>query len=163
MPGDGIEGKVASIVNATELVINRGRRDGVGEGMKFGILDPSTEDVVDPDSGELLGKLWRPKLIVEVISVDDRFSLAKTYFRRRENIGGTAAAVTSLARLFEAPRWVERRETFDSPESEWKPIDEAQSVVKVGDIARQIVRTLSDDPNESGVLLESENGPEESP
>lgn len=152
MAAEPIEGKVASIVNATELTINRGTKAGVREGMKFGILDPATETVVDPDTQRVLGRLWRPKVVVQIISVDEEFALAKTYFTERVNLGGSALA--GLTRMFEPQRWMEKRETFTAPDTGWQEITESESVVKVGDIARQITRHLENDPDESAVLLD---------
>ena len=67
-----IEGKVARILNARELVINRGTEHGVEIGMRFEVLDPKSEDVADPDTGEVIGSVYRPKVNVEVVFLEPR-------------------------------------------------------------------------------------------
>ena len=54
-----IEGKVAQVLNAQELIINVGRNGGVVEGMKFAVLAETPLAVKDPDSGALLGEVDR--------------------------------------------------------------------------------------------------------
>ena len=73
----GIECKVAKVLNSRELVFNKGASDGVETGMKFNIQ--GIVAVVDPDSNEELGSIMRPKLAVEVVEVEPRFSIARTF------------------------------------------------------------------------------------
>ncbi len=71
-------GKVAKILNSREIVINKGATDGVKAGMRFNIQERETA-IVDPDSNENLGKLMRSKISVEVMDVESRFSVARTF------------------------------------------------------------------------------------
>ena len=73
-----VEGKVAKILNSREIVINKGAEDGVKTGMKFNVQERETT-IVDPDSNDNLGQLMRPKISVEVMQVDSRFSVARTF------------------------------------------------------------------------------------
>lgn len=66
MSDEAIRGKVARILNSRELAINVGAADGVKVGMYFDVLDPKGEDIKDPDSGEVLGSLERPKVRVKL-------------------------------------------------------------------------------------------------
>ena len=50
-----VEGKVAKILGSNEIVLNRGRNDGVRTGMVFEVFSPEGEEVWDPDTGETLG------------------------------------------------------------------------------------------------------------
>src|SRR3712207_6707077 len=50
-----LEGKVAKILGNNEVVINRGRNEGVRPGMIFEVFAPEGEEVWDPDTGETLG------------------------------------------------------------------------------------------------------------
>ena len=74
----GIEGKVAKILNSREIVINKGLEDGVKTGMKFNVQEQETT-IIDPDSKADLGQLMRPKISVEVMHVDSKFSVARTF------------------------------------------------------------------------------------
>ncbi len=69
-----IEGKVAKILDEYSIVINVGRNSGVVDGMVFAIFVQSDEEIKDPDSGEVLGKLENIKEHVFVSHVQDRFS-----------------------------------------------------------------------------------------
>ena len=54
--GYSLTGFVARIVTDDDLIINKGRVDGVAEGMIFDILDTRTRDVTDPDT-----RRYRPR------------------------------------------------------------------------------------------------------
>ena len=71
-----IEGKVAKILGS-EIVINRGRREGVRQGMLFEIFAPEGEEVWDPDTGETLGTVEDIKAQAEVTEVKDRLAVAR--------------------------------------------------------------------------------------
>jgi len=74
-----LRGLVARLVTDDELVINRGSRDGVKEGMYFNVLDETTDNIRDPQTGEDLGSIERIKVQVRVTSVSERISLAEVY------------------------------------------------------------------------------------
>lgn len=126
-----IEGRVARILNLRELAINRGTQDGVTQGMIFDVLDPKFEDITDPETGDVLGSVYRPKVQVRVFAVEERLALARTFKSKRVNLGGTGLG--GLARAFEPPKWVERHETLKTNESTWQDLDESESIVKTGD------------------------------
>jgi hypothetical protein len=72
-----VEGKVAKILNRGEIVVNRGRQNGVKAGMVFEVFAPEGEEVWDPDTGETLGTVEDVKARAEVTEVKDRFSVAR--------------------------------------------------------------------------------------
>ena len=74
---DPIAGRVARLITQDELVINRGREHGMDNGMVCVVLDPRTEHVTDPESGEDLGSLRRVKVRLIVVDTGDRVSLAR--------------------------------------------------------------------------------------
>ena len=71
-----VEGKVAKILGS-EIVINRGRREGVRQGMLFEVFAPEGEEVWDPDTGETLGTVEDVKAQAEVTEVKDRLAVAR--------------------------------------------------------------------------------------
>jgi hypothetical protein len=138
-----IEGKVAKILTARELVINRGSAEGVKQGMKFEVLDPKVEDVTDPDTGASLGGIDRPKVRVEVTRLAEHLAIARTYRSKRMNLGGTGAyfsASSAIAKQFQPPKYVRRYETLKTDESTWEDLNETESFVKTGDPVREIIR-----------------------
>ena len=71
-----IRGKVAKILNSKELVINLGSVHDVYKGMCFNVVE--TTQIKDPDSSSILGKVERPKLLIQVIDVQAKLSVAST-------------------------------------------------------------------------------------
>jgi hypothetical protein len=69
-----VEGKVAKILGNNEIVINRGRGEGVRQGMLFEIFAPEGEEVWDPDTGETLGTVEDVKAKAEITEVKDRLA-----------------------------------------------------------------------------------------
>ncbi len=69
-----IEGKVAKILDEYSIVINVGRDNDVVDGMVFVVFVQSDDEIKDPDSGEVLGKLEHVKDYIFVSHVQDKFS-----------------------------------------------------------------------------------------
>lgn len=91
-----IEGLVAKIVTDDELLINKGNPDGVEVDMIFEVLDPRTQNVTDPQTGENLGSLERVKARVRVVEVGDRISLARIRPSRGSALSDAARIVSGL-------------------------------------------------------------------
>jgi Flagellar assembly protein T, C-terminal domain len=72
-----LEGKVAKILGNNEIVINRGRKEGVRPGMLFEIFAAEGEEVWDPDTGETLGTVEDVKAHGEVTEVKERLAVAR--------------------------------------------------------------------------------------
>ena len=127
----GIEGKVAKVLNSRELVFNKGASDGVETGMKFHVQ--GMIDIVDPDSQEDLGSLARSKLEVEVVEVEPRFAIARS-FETYEAIPGLTATVEKLR----AASGVRRpRRILSIPDDEYR---EDSVSVSIGDPVVQVAR-----------------------
>ena len=140
-----IQGKVAQILNSREVAINVGIAAGVEEGMYFDILaDP--DDIVDPDTNEVLGSIDRPKVRVRVTHVQEKLSVAATFRKKRVNIGGTGlGAGWSISELMRPPKWVTEYETLRTEEKTWEDLDEEESYVNVGDLIVQVVEKVDDE------------------
>jgi hypothetical protein len=143
-----IEGKVARILNSRELVINRGSAHGVKTGMYFAIYEPSAEEVTDPETGEVLGSVLRPKVKVQVSLAANRFCVARTFETRRVNVGGTGI---DIAAVIGAPKFETRTQTLRTREATWEKLSESESFVKTGDVARQILDPATDAAVEEAV------------
>jgi hypothetical protein len=124
-----IEGRVAQILNERELVINRGRQHGVVIGMQFAVLAVDAVNVVDPETGESLGALDRPKVRVQVTEVQEKFSICETF-----ELVEVAGNIISPADFFRPtrilPATLRARQTLP-------PLTEEESIVKIGDRVRQ--------------------------
>ena len=84
-----VEGKVAKVLGNSEIVLNRGRADGVRTGMVFEVFAPDGEEVWDPDTGETLGTVEDVKAQAEVTEVKERLAVA----RLRQNAQSPLGAV----------------------------------------------------------------------
>lgn len=93
-----IRGSVAKILNPREIVINRGAEDGVETGMWFAVLDPGEDEVTDPETGEALGVIHRPKIKVIVNRVEPRLALARAF-----GVNASGAYWAALARALGEP------------------------------------------------------------
>lgn len=152
MTNGPIRGKVARILNSRELAINVGTNDGVVAGMHFDVLDPKGEDITDPDTGEVLGSIDRPKVRVQVVKVYERLSVASTYKKHEVNVGGRGAnlGVGGLADLFMPPKFVTKYETLKTTEKTWEDLEEKESFVKTGDPVVQVITEVNVGENEPG-------------
>lgn len=153
VPEQLIRGKVARILTSREVAINRGRKDGVQEGMYFDILDPISEDIKDPDTEEVLGSISRPKVRVKVTRVEEKLCLASTYKSRRINVGGTGqtfAFPSGFAKALLPPEWVVKHETLKTQEKTWESLDEKESYVKTGDPVVQVKPVEEEETVDSG-------------
>ena len=126
----GIEGKVAKILNSREVIINKGTLDGVETGMKFDVQEPEVT-VFDPDSKVLLGRLTRSKVRVEIIEVEPKFSVARTFETYREKNRDPLSSVLGL------PRYVTRVKTIRQESGPHFEFHEDSVHVDVGDLAIQ--------------------------
>lgn len=135
---EAIRAKVAEILNRRELVINAGAEDGVTEGMRFAILNRRGVEVKDPDTGETLGSVEIPKVLVEAVRTHPKLTVARTYRTLRKNLGGRGSIAFDL---FGAPaKWVEVPETLQLTDKPYEEeLDEDQSYVKVGDPVVQVI------------------------
>jgi hypothetical protein len=152
---EALSGKVAKILNSRELVINIGSNRGVTVGMFFEVLDPKGEDIVDPDSGETLGSVDRPKVKVKITRVLDKMSVASTYQSTRINVGGSGLGSLGLqgfAQELMPPKWVNKYETLKTTEKTWEDVDEKDCYVKVGDPVRQF--TIQNESSAKEILAE---------
>ncbi|HEV7774547.1 MAG TPA: hypothetical protein VGO48_14795 [Conexibacter sp.] len=136
MPSEPIAGKVARILNSRELVINRGTEDGVALRMVFEVLAPQGEDIRDPDTGDILGSVDRPKVVVRIVQVSERMAVARTFRSRRRNIGGVGS-LRVFDNMFAPPKYVTEYDTLKTNEQTWEDLDEEDSFVKIGDPVRQ--------------------------
>jgi hypothetical protein len=133
-----IRGQVARVLNSRELAINRGSNDGVQEGMKFAVLNPAGENIRDPETGELLGSVYRPKVGVQIVTLRDRVAIGRTYRSSRVNVGGSGG-LGMAENLFRPPKYETRYETLKTEDAEWEEIDESESIVKTGDPVEEIL------------------------
>lgn len=135
-----IRGKIAQVLNSREVALNVGSAQGVDVGMLFDILEP--EGIEDPDTGEPLGVIDRPKVRVQVAHVQEKLAVAATYRKERVNVGGTfdsLATAGSFSRALMPPRWITKYETLKTEEETWEDLDEEAGYVKTGDIVIQVI------------------------
>jgi hypothetical protein len=131
-----LEGRVAAILNARELVINIGSADGVLQTMKFAVLAETPLQVKDPDSGKVLDKIDREKVRVQAMEVREKITICRTY-RVKKIGGGPWAGLSLLGELASPVREVP--ETLAIADSSMPPpLAEEESYVKIKDRVVQV-------------------------
>ncbi len=124
-----IEAKVAALLSAQDLAINKGSDDGVHVGMRFAILNEKGADIKDPDTGNPLGSVELAKTLVKIVSVEPKLSVGRTF----RTVTGT-----SFARMAGLIGGVDKVETLRSDASRLQDeLHEADSYIKIGDVAKQ--------------------------
>ena len=142
-----IRGKVARVLNKREIAINIGSDHGVTVDMYFDVMSAIETDIIDPDTGEVLGAIERPKVRVKITHTQEKLSVASTYKSELVNVGGTgtrasvildAALSLSGTLAHMPPNWVEKYETLEKKGETETPLDEEESIVKTGDSVVQV-------------------------
>lgn len=124
-----IEGRVAQILNDRELVINRGRNDGVQHGMTFAVLMGDPLQVSDPETGESLGMLERTKISIRVSELHEKFALCER--RKLRELGESRIAPAG----FFSPRG--RGSSVVADETNVDVLPKEDRAVRVGDRVKQ--------------------------
>ena len=128
-----IHGKVARILNSREVALNIGSESGVELNMYFDIMDRDVTDVLDPDTGAVLGSVQLTKVRVKVIRLEEKISIASTFRKKRINVGGRGLVGGAFAEMLRPPSWITKYETLKIDDRTREEIDEMESYVKVGD------------------------------
>jgi hypothetical protein len=141
-----IRGQVAKVLNSRELAINRGVEHGVAVEMLFDVLQSGGEDIEDPETGEVLGSVERPKVRVKIVEVYAKLSVASTYQTSEVNIGGSGGfgISTDLGRLLRPPKFVQKVQTLKTDEAATEEIRPHESFVKIGDQVVQVVQVVTE-------------------
>lgn len=129
-PGGLLRGKVAQLINVRQLAINLGSKQGVTEGMEFDVLNRNAGEVHDPDTNKVLGSITLSKVRVEVVFVDEEFSIAVVKGWRPSSGFGLASWLYTDPG---GPLTLKRGEHHGVEE-----IDAKDSVVQVGDPVIQV-------------------------
>ena len=143
-----IRGKVAKVLSHREVVLNVGKEQDVEIGMVFDILFRGYDEIKDPDTGEVLGGIDRPKARVKVITANEKLSIATTFRTERVNVGGYGGLGIRLRgdlNPLPLPKWETRVETFPTnevPDERWESDD---YLVSVGDPVVQVAEPINDD------------------
>lgn len=149
-----IRGKVAQVLNAREIAINKGSTDGVDVDMYFDVVDPKEQNIKDPDTGEVLGSLERPRIRLKIIHVQDKLAVASTYKSERVNLGGDvyinpAQGLGPFARALMPAKWVTNYETLEKTGNSHGIFVEKDSLVKKGDPVVQVLEAEQKDTNKA--------------
>ncbi len=146
---DPVTGKVIRILNDREVALNRGHNDGLKDGEYIGIVDPDTENLEDPETGESLGGIRRYKVALRVSRVSERAALAATYKTTTRNVGGSGALTNPLTRVLQDPKYITEVERLSISDTSPKPLGASASRVQEGDLFEVINKETA----ESGFTL----------
>ena len=142
-----IRGKVARVLNAREIAINKGYADGIKMGMYFDVRYPESGDIIDPDTNKVLGSIERTKVRVRVTEVQEKWAVASTYERATVD---SPASFGPFARSLMPASWINKYEIETLRKSDkFSPvdIDEDDSDVKVKDPVVQVIEDKMEQEN----------------
>ena len=140
-----IRGKVAGVLNDMAVALNVGRGQGLREGMVFDVLaEGATYDVKDPDTGEVLGSVGRPKARVRVVYVDERMAVARTHDTDLVNIGGMGGLRSELDGLFQPEEWVEKPRKLKGRQMAWNEMPQGGAEISAGDVVEEVSKEMAD-------------------
>jgi hypothetical protein len=128
-PKTRLEGRVASILNARELVINIGSDAGVLPGQKFAVLAETPIQVKDPTTGAMLDEIDREKIRVVAHEIRPRITICQTFRMKGGGLARMTHAATVATLFAEAKRETLRAADSDKP----PPLSEEESYVKIND------------------------------
>ena len=128
-----LQGKVASILNERDVVINIGRIQGVKKGMKFAIVASTPKEISDPETGEVLDVVDQLKALVQVTEVRERITICSTYKTPKISSGMFSTIYTSN-RLRTSQEISERMEDFALPAL----LTADENHIKRGDPVKQV-------------------------
>jgi hypothetical protein len=100
-------------------------------------LAPTPEEVLDPETGEVLDIVDRAKVLVQATEVREKITICSTY-RTTKIPGGALSTTNSLSRYFFGPPQ-EIPETLRIEDSSLPaPLSPEESYVKIGDRVKQV-------------------------
>lgn len=89
-----LQANVAKIIDDYKVVINRGSNHGVNEGDRYLVYEIS-EEIIDPISGEPLGRLELAKGTGKVIHVQEKISIIESDRKRSPPITSNVISMLS--------------------------------------------------------------------
>ena len=133
-----INGKVAALIDDTTLVLNVGFHEGVREGMTF-VIFAEYQEILDPDSGEPLGKWEMVKARVVVDHVQERMCTVRSAMVSEKDRPGTLSAMMVQHSFGQYGQQSAERESLDisSRDSSGRP---QLQPIALGDGARLLQR-----------------------
>ncbi|HBB86564.1 MAG TPA: hypothetical protein DC047_02990 [Blastocatellia bacterium] len=141
-----IQGRVAQILNARELVINIGAEAGVTKGMKFAVMSKSPTEIRDPETQEVLDTVDREKVRVRASEVRPKITICRTFLVRTIPGRPGYSGFSGISNLLEGIRLSEsvpERKVVDTLRADERdlppPLSEEESYVKIGDRVIQII------------------------
>jgi hypothetical protein len=116
------QAKVAAVISAWEVVLNVGRSDGVKADDIATVF--RAIEIKDPDTGNVIGTVRRPRLRLRVREVQDKLCVAQTY----EMVAPEASTISTIFQSVALPP-LRQRITFDQKEVDYRTV-----LVSVGDV-----------------------------
>ncbi len=128
-----IQTTVAKVLSPTSVILATGSDDGAKEGMEFVIYDLS-ETILDPETGEDLGKLELVKGRVYAVHVQDKLTWAQTKSRTvtRPLFQPAGLAITHLLGQ------LSKETIYEQLKVEGAPTPEFDRTVRIGDKVRNV-------------------------
>ncbi len=138
------EGKIAKIIDSTHVAINLGENSGVKEGDIYEVFNKNLCNITDPDTGKDLGSINTPIVTVQIVRVEEKFSIAATYSPivsiydkiNKANYENSLSTLTFMMMNMHSAIKREQPTLRATDGKRGDSLNEKDSKVKVGDIVR---------------------------
>lgn len=77
--GGVLDGSIARVEDQYTVIINRGSEHGAKADMMFAVMADGGDQILDPETGDVIGELPTEKLRVKVVDVQPKYSRAETF------------------------------------------------------------------------------------
>lgn len=128
--------QVAAILNNYNLVISAGENYGLSRGTKIEIFEEGPE-ISHPETGESLGRLILVKAVLEIVHVDELYSICQYFIEEEEIKPGISGMFSALGEQRVVRKRLEPLPVDASDLMETTiPLPTQNKVIKIGDKAR---------------------------
>lgn len=138
MAQKSIRGRIIRILDASTVIVNLGKVDGVTSSNMFSII-AEPENIVDPETKEVLGTVSIVKGKLKVQSVSDKFSICTSKWTEYQSATDELWGAIARPYILRGTKVDEGTELRVSPKEvkPWRAVSE--DIVKVGDQVETVV------------------------
>lgn len=130
-----LRGQVAAILDDQRLLINLGMEQGVSVGDRFIIFELGNE-ITDPATGQVLGKMELIKTQIEAVHVQDKMTLVMPI--HRDSLAHATVLSATLAQTSPGASSDFYRDRINVKKTQIMGLNQVNSIVSIGDQVRSI-------------------------
>lgn len=126
--------KIVKILDEYSVIINAGTNMGIEIGDEFQILDTEGSEVIDPETGAVLGYLELVKETVRVSDVHEKMCFCETGY----SVGINQNIIRGLSNIANAYTYTERKKLNVDLTQVTGGLRHSDAPIRVGDIVKRV-------------------------